>query len=151
MSENSLGNTIVTQVGIVVKDIEKTLDQWVEIFGLPERPNVIVTDTEDKAHTRYHGAPSQARPKLAFIPMGQVTVELIEPDGNPSTWQEHLDRFGDSVHHIAFQVKGTGQVVASLSAKGLQMDQQGDYTGGMYTYINSLKQLGVNLELLENF
>ncbi len=152
MSEGQgLGTNVVTQVGIIVKDIEKSLDRYVQVFGLAERPKVIITDPVDQAHTRLRGEPTPARAKLAFIPMGQVTLELIEPDGQPSVWQEHLDRYGESVHHIAFQVKGTDQVVQFLQGQGISVDQQGDYTGGRYTYVNSMPVLGVTLELLENF
>ena len=141
----------MTQVGIIVHDIEKSLDNYMQVLGLTERPNVIITDTVDKANTNYRGSATPARAKLAFINMGQVTIELIEPDGQPSTWQEHLDTHGESVHHIAFQVKGTDQVTEYLNAQGVPTVQQGQYTGGMYSYMDSAPKLGVMLELLENF
>ena len=152
MSEQQgIGSNVVTQVGIIVKDIEKTLDHYVRVFQLKERPNVIITDTVDKARTELRGESTLARAKLSFINMGQITIELIEPDGQPSTWQEHLDSHGESVHHIAFQIKGTEQVVAYLNGQGIATVQQGQYTGGMYSYMDSMPQLGVMLELLENF
>ena len=152
MSEQQgLGTMVVTQVGIIVKDIERMLDNYVQVFGLTERPKVIVTDAVDKAKTELRGEATPARAKLAFINMGQVTIELIEPDGQPSTWQEHLDTHGESVHHIAFQIKGTDQVVAYLNGQGIATVQQGQYTGGMYSYMDSAPKLGVMLELLENF
>lgn len=149
--ENGIGSLTVTQVGLVVRDIEKSLDEYCRIFGLETRPGVQLTDPEEKAHTRYHGEPSSARAKLAFIPMGQVTIELIEPVGGPSTWQEFLDDKGEGVHHIAFQVQGTSKVVTFLAEHGIPLAQQGEYTGGMYSYMDSAPQLGVVLELLENF
>jgi methylmalonyl-CoA/ethylmalonyl-CoA epimerase len=150
MTENILGTDKVCQVGLVVHDIEKSLDAYCALLGI-SRPKVIITDGYEQAQTAYHGQPSRARAKLAFIDLGQVQLELIEPDGNPSTWQEGLDKNGDSVHHIAFVVKGTGQVVDHLAQQGMLVAQQGQYTGGMYTYIDSVQKLGVNLELLENF
>jgi methylmalonyl-CoA/ethylmalonyl-CoA epimerase len=150
MTENILGTDNVCQVGLVVHDIEKSLDAYCALLGIP-RPNVIITDTYEQARTMYRGKPSLARAKLAFINLGQVQLELIEPDGKPSTWQEGLDKNGDSVHHIAFIIKGTGQVVDKLAQQGMPVAQQGQYTGGMYTYIDSAQKLGVVLELLENF
>jgi len=149
--QKGLGTDIVTQVGIIVRDIEKMVDNYVRVFNLSTRPNVIITDTVEHAKTNLRGKTTPARAKLAFINMGQVQIELIEPDGQPSVWQEHLDKYGESVHHIAFQVKGTDQVVQFLQGQGIPMDQQGHYTGGMYTYVNSMPVLGVTLELLENF
>ena len=152
MSEQQgMGTMVVTQVGIIVHDIEKSIDQYVQVFGLSERPNVIVTGPLAEAQTVLRGKSTPARAKLAFINMGQVQIELIEPDGNPSTWQEHLDTHGESVHHIAFQVKGTDQVTAYLNECGVPTVQQGQYTGGMYSYMDSAPKLGVMLELLENF
>ena len=150
MAQQGLGTTTITQVGIVVRDIEKMLDRYVRVLNLPERPGVIVTDAQDKAHTTLRGQPTPARARLAFVDAGHVQIELIEPDGQPSVWQEHLDRYGESVHHIAFQVKDTAQVVQFLQGQGIGVDQQGEYTGGMYTYVSSMPALGVTLELLES-
>lgn len=147
----SIGNKTIVQVGLIVRDIEKSIDSYMQVFGLDQRPGVQETDGVDVSHMKYRGAPSEARAKLAFIPMGQVTIELIEPIGGPSTWQEFLDTQGEGVHHLAFMVEGTPRVVSFLDGQGIPVVQQGDYTGGMYTYLDSTPQLGVMLELLENF
>ncbi|NLG98990.1 MAG: VOC family protein [Chloroflexi bacterium] len=146
-----IGNNTVVQVGLIVRDIEEKLDAYCRIFGLETRPQVTITDPVEQTGMVYRGESSPARAKLAFINMGQVQIELIEPDGNPSTWQEFLDQHGEGVHHLAFFVKGTDQVVAYLDSHGIPLVQQGHYTGGMYTYLDSAPQLGVMLELLENF
>ena len=78
-----------------------------------------------------------ARAKLAFFPLGQVTVELIEPLGGPSTWQEQLDAHGASVHHIAFEVQGMQDTLAYLAASDVPLLQKGEYTGGRYAYVDS--------------
>jgi methylmalonyl-CoA/ethylmalonyl-CoA epimerase len=141
----------VTQVGIIVKNIEKTLDAYMEVFQLNQRPDIIITDGQEKSNMRYRGQPSDAVAKLAFIHLGQVDIELIEPVGEPSTWKEFLDNHGEGVHHIAFVIKGTDRVVAYLEGNGIPLVQRGDYTGGRYSYMDSAPKLGVILELLENF
>ncbi len=150
MNKTGLGTNIVCQIGLVVKDIEASVEAYSRVFGLP-KPNVIITDEPEKARAVYRGATTNAQAKLAFFNMGQVDIELIEPIGEPSTWQEALDEQGEGVHHIAFIIKDTKQVVAYLEAQGMPVIQQGHYTGGMYTYIDSAPALGVVLELLENF
>lgn len=149
MTANGLGTTVVMQVGVVVHDIEAAARQWADVFGLPV-PEIIVTDTEDRAHTRYCGQPSEARARLAFFNLGQVDLELIEPMGTPSTWHDQLAQHGQSIHHIAFTVSGMGERLAYLDAKGLKLVQSGDYEGGRYAYVDAIAQLGVVLELLEN-
>lgn len=150
MTEHPLGNRLMTQVGIMVTDIEQSIDAYSRIFGV-EKPPIIITDDYEKAHTTYKEQPSRAKAKLAFFNMGQVQIELIEPIGEPSTWKEHLNSRGESVHHIAFIVPDTDKALAFLTEQGMTVEQQGDYTGGRYTYVNSVPQLGVTLELLENF
>ncbi|MFN8375656.1 MAG: VOC family protein [Anaerolineae bacterium] len=150
MSEHPLGNRVVTQVGIMVKDIERSVELYSEIFGVA-KPPIIITDGYDKSHATYEGQPTKATAKLAFFNMGQVQIELIEPIGEDSTWKEHLDRRGESVHHLAFAVPDTAKAVEYLNEKGMDVQQQGDFTGGMYTYIKSTPQLGVAIELLQFF
>ena len=149
MTNQPLGTTTVTQVGIIVSDIETKARAWADVFGLPV-PEIIITDTVDVAQTEYDGEPSQARAKLAFFHLGQVDLELIEPIGGPSTWKDQLDRHGESLHHIAFVIKGMKEKVAYLDSKGIPLIQRGEYTGGRYAYVDGTIQLGAVLELLEN-
>lgn len=149
MTEPILGNNLVTQVGIIVRDVEAKARAWSEILGLP-MPKIIITDTVDKTQAQYNGKPTSARAKLAFFHMGQVTVELIEPIDGPSTWKDQLDQHGDSLHHIAFEIKGMKEKVAYLDSKGVPLLQRGEYTGGRYAYLDGVAQLGTVLELLEN-
>jgi catechol 2,3-dioxygenase-like lactoylglutathione lyase family enzyme len=148
---NILGTTQVCQVGLVVYDIEKSLDAYCEVFGVTPRPAVRITDDYEVSKAVYRGEPTRARAKLAFIDMGQVQIELIEPVGESSTWKEALEGKGAGVHHIAFIVNDTDQVVQGLAEKDMPMVQQGHYTGGMYTYVDAIDKLGLTLELLENF
>ena len=149
MTSGTLGTTTVVQIGIIVRDIERSAQRYAEVFGLP-RPQIRITDEFEKARTSFEGQPTQARARLAFFQMGQVSLELIEPVGRPSTWGRFLDEKGEGVHHIAFHVTGTDQIVQALADQGIPAEQQGHYTGGMYTYVASAPQLGVILELLED-
>jgi methylmalonyl-CoA/ethylmalonyl-CoA epimerase len=149
MTEQGIGTNIVTQIAIVVKDIDKTSEAWSKVFGLP-KPEPIIAGGEG-ANAVYRGQPTDAQAKLAFFDLGQVSLELIEPLGGDSVWQEVLDQKGEGVHHIAFQIKGTDKVTEYLAEHDIPIIQQGHYTGGMYTYVDSDPVLHVVLELLENF
>jgi catechol 2,3-dioxygenase-like lactoylglutathione lyase family enzyme len=144
---DKMSSNVITQVAIVVRDIEKTARNYAGLFGM-EMPNIVITDPEEKAHTRYRGQPTQARARLAFFRMGSLSLELIEPVGGPSTWQEFLDNHGEGVHHIAFQVEDMDEAVRFLESKGIPPVQRGDFTGGSYAYVDSTPQLGAILELL---
>ena len=149
MTESALGTTTVTQVGIIVRDIEAKARAWSQILGLP-MPEIKITDTVDKAQTEYDGERTPARAKLAFFHLGQVDLELIEPIGEPSTWNDQLVGHGPSLHHVAFEVKGMQDRLSELAEHGLPLVQRGDYTGGRYAYVDGQDRVGAVIELLEN-
>jgi 4-hydroxyphenylpyruvate dioxygenase and related hemolysins len=149
MGKGMLGTNTVTQIGLLVHDIEKVSQAYADFFGM-EKPQWFWTDTPDKAMTEKDGKPTSARAKLAFFDMGALQLELIEPDEHPSTWREHLDAHGEGVHHIAFVVEGMKEKTALLEANGMRLVQKGEYTGGRYAYMDTFEPLKVMLELLEN-
>jgi methylmalonyl-CoA/ethylmalonyl-CoA epimerase len=148
--KEGLNSRVVTQVGIIVRDIDKTARAWAELLGV-EAPKPFLTDPVESAHTTYHGQSTPARARLAFFDLGQVQLELIEPVGGPSTWKDFLDQKGEGVHHIAFGIRDMDGQIRVLEKQGMPPVQRGDYTGGRYGYIASDAKLGVVLELLENF
>lgn len=149
MSENLLGSQTVTQVAIVCKDIEGTAQAWAKVLGV-ETPAWRLTGPESESNIRHRGEPTEARAKLAFFSLGQVSLELIEPVGGPSTWREFLDEHGEGIHHVAFHIKGMDEVLGRLEGEGISLIQRGDYTGGRYAYVDGTGGLKAVLELLEN-
>jgi catechol 2,3-dioxygenase-like lactoylglutathione lyase family enzyme len=148
MSKENLGSTTLAQVAIVVHNIDDAAKRYADILGMPV-PQVIATAPGLEVNQTYLGQPSDAQAKLAFFDVGQVQIELIEPMGGASTWQDVLDRKGEGVHHIAFWVEGMQKSVDFLKARGIAMIQRGDMGEGQYAYFDSEGQLGVTLELLE--
>jgi methylmalonyl-CoA/ethylmalonyl-CoA epimerase len=145
-----LGGGKIAHLGLVVKDIEKSARDYVAILGVAV-PAWELTDPVEKAHTIYLGRPTPAQAKLAFIELPNITLELIEPVGGPSTWRDFLEKKGEGVHHIAFEVKDLDARLAELEAKGVSLIQRGDYTGGRYAYVDATARLGLIVELLENY
>jgi methylmalonyl-CoA/ethylmalonyl-CoA epimerase len=149
MGAGLLGNNVIAQIGIVVRDIERSSREFAEFFGIPV-PTWRLTDGMDTARTRYRGEPTPARAKLAFMRFGGLDIELIEPDDQPSTWREHLDTRGEGVHHIAFVVEGMADRIRELEARGHRLQQKGEFTGGRYAYIDASRALKTVVELLEH-
>jgi 4-hydroxyphenylpyruvate dioxygenase-like putative hemolysin len=143
----------IVQIGIVVNDVKKYAKNYAAFFGV-EIPKVIISETEDKAKTQYHGQPTMARVRQAFFHFENISIELLEPVGGPSTWREFLDNNGEGIHHIAFEIKGMDERISEMQEKGIDLIQQGrwtDYSGGRYAYFDSNAKLAMILELLENF
>ncbi len=149
MTDQALGSEGFAHVGIVVDDLEASITAWSAILGGP-MPEIIVTDTVDIARTEYLGEPSTARARLAFFHLGAVAIELIEPMGEPSSWRAHLERHGESLHHIAFRIAGMPDELRFLEGHGLELVQRGEYTGGRYAYLERARALGAIVELLED-
>jgi catechol 2,3-dioxygenase-like lactoylglutathione lyase family enzyme len=149
MTDEALGTTAVTQIGIVVRDIEASARAWADTLGLP-MPQITTSPPVDVAHTAYEGQTTTARVKQAFFHLGSLDIELLEPVGEPSTWHDQLTRHGNSLHHIAFRINGMGDKLAYLAARDIPLIQSGEWPGGRYAYVDGTANLGLVLELLEH-
>ncbi len=143
-----LANAILSQVGFVVKNADRMAEKISQVTGL-DVPTAIITDDYEKAHTQFRGQPTTAKAKLIIFNLGQVSIEIIEPIGGPSTWREFLDTRGEGVHHIAFTVSDTAHAAEGLEPAGIPAIQSGDFEGGKYIYTDGTKELNIILELLE--
>ncbi|MBW7458664.1 VOC family protein [Paenibacillus sepulcri] len=136
----------VCQIALVVKDIERTAANYAELFGI-EVPQIFSTLPEEESHTQYRGNPTKTRAKLAVIDLGQIVLELTEPDDEPSSWKEFLETNGEGVHHIGFTVSDRVKVIEYFASKGVPIRHYGEYPGGNYTFMDSVKELGVILNI----
>jgi methylmalonyl-CoA/ethylmalonyl-CoA epimerase len=145
-----LGTQVVTQIGILVNNIEEASQNYADFLGV-ENPGFVITNVYEETRTEFKGKPTPARSKLAFFKVGtNLSIELIEPDHEPSTWRESLDKNGEGVHHIAFVVNGMKDKIIKLENNNIPLLQKGEYKGGRYAYFDCLKDLKVIVELLEN-
>lgn len=149
MGNGILGTNTVVQVGIVVKDIEKTGRKYAEFLGM-DLPALKVTATVDKTMAEFKGRPMSGRTKQMIFRLENIEIELLEPDEGESTWREFLDSSGEGVHHIAFRIKDMKEKAGLLEKDGIALVQKGEYIGGRYAYMDSIQDLKVMIELLEN-
>jgi len=149
---NKLGATTVAQIGMVVNDIEKTGQAFADFFGI-ERPPVMGSGPDEVVKAEVAGKSSTASCKMMFFDAGNIQLELIEPDEQPSVWRDILNEKGPGLHHIAFQIKDAKGQMKTLAAEGFQTLQSGNYGdgSGMYAYIDRREDLNLIIELLESF
>jgi len=148
--EPIIASKTITQVAVIVKDINKARNAWAEVLGV-KAPEVSVAESHFSRPTLYRGSPSDAKAKLAFFEMGNLQIELIQPLGGKSTWQDYLDKHGEGIHHVAFAVKNIDGVEKKFELQGMPTVQRGGWDGGAYSYIDASEKLGCFLELLENY
>ena len=101
------GLKTIVQVAVVCRDIEVTARRWAAFLGV-EMPTISSTGPGNECGMVYRGKPSNARCKLAFFETGTCRLELIQPLGPGSSWWDVLEKNGESIHHLAFEVKDLG-------------------------------------------
>lgn len=147
--KNPVPLTGFIQIAVVVEDIESAIDAWCEVLNAP-RPTVRVTEAVPDENETYRGQTASYGLKLAVIdcPERGFIIELHEPDENPSTFREFLDKHGNGVHHVGFQVgDARDAVVGELESLGYALRTVGMYADGSWTIVDAEDTLGVNLNI----
>ena len=79
----------IEHLGIAVQSIDEVLPYFRDVLGLEVYKTEVVEDQ---------------KVKTAFMKVGEVKIELLEPTCPESTVQKFLDNGGRGVHHVAFKV-----------------------------------------------
>jgi hypothetical protein len=142
----------VAQVAIVCKDVEACSKRWAAVFGLPAPASFDTTKMGREVGLTYRGRPSDARVKMAFLKAENVQLEFLQPVGGDSAWQEGLDKRGEGVHHLGFEVRELEKTITAFEKEGIGVLQRGRYDSndGTYVYLDSTAKLGVIIELLHS-
>ncbi len=114
------GTAVVTQVAVVVRDLEAAMRAYHRTFGWgPWR----IYDLREPLHhdTSVRGEPVRYSMRTAVTRVGGLDFELVEPLEGPSPYKEFLEEKGERLHHIMCQA-ADGQdfdVAARLAECGL--------------------------------
>lgn len=145
--KNNIGFDGFIQIAIVVKDIEKAAAAWANLFNIPV-PEIRWNPPAHNPDLTYRGKPAYYGLKLANIQVGPFVIELHEPDEHESTFREFLDKHGNGVHHLGFQVgERRDAVIGELEEMGYVMRTVGYYPGSSWTIVDCEDDLGVNLNI----
>lgn len=149
-----LNTNRLTQVGFIVRDIEASRRKFAQFFGV-EEPPLVDGGKFEVTGTTVEGEPApDANCLMAFFDVGpNIQIELIQPNGAKSTWQDFLNTHGEGIHHIAFGVKGMDDKIKACEAYGMHCTQRGKYGDGSgeYAYLDAGADLKCFVELLENY
>lgn len=136
------------QINIVVADIEKAAEAWAQLLGV-EKPEIRLNHLEGGENYKYHGEPVSCDLLCADIPMNGFVIELHQPVGGPSSFQDFLDKHGNGVHHIGFEVgDARDDIIADMEEAGYDTQRTiGIYPGSSWTIVDTEDELGVNLNI----
>ena len=128
----------IEHLGIAVQKIEDVLPYFEGVLGLKCYKTEVVEDQ---------------KVKTAFLQVGEVKIELLEPTSPDSTVQKFLDNGGRGVHHVAFKVEdGVSEALAFCDEKGIRLIDKAPRNGADQLHIAFLhpkSTCGILTELCE--
>jgi methylmalonyl-CoA/ethylmalonyl-CoA epimerase len=138
----------LVQIGIVVADRDRTARLLTSLFGIgpfrfvewPDRP---------EARYYYRGVEEHIRVKQAFVQLGDVEVELIQPIEGRNAYQDFLNQTGGGIHHVLFEVTDIDPIIRELADSGVTVLQSGTgiRAGTRWALMDTQKLLGFLVEL----
>jgi methylmalonyl-CoA/ethylmalonyl-CoA epimerase len=124
-------------IGIVVKDLDAVVKFYQDTLGLP------LTRIEEV---------SEQGVKIAFLPIGDTEIELVQPTDPTSGVAGFLEKRGEGVHHICFEVGDIEAALADLAAQGVRLIDEKPKVGSQgqkMAFIHPKSAHGVLVELYQ--
>jgi methylmalonyl-CoA/ethylmalonyl-CoA epimerase len=139
------------QVGIVVADLEQALEQHGLLFGSAEW--LIVENGPRNMHGLHiRGRPAEFSMRLA-LRGSDPQLELLQPLEGPDILSEWLERRGEGLHHLGYEVPSLDATIEQMAHAGYECIQHGygfgaDGSGG-FAYFETERELGYLIEAIE--
>ena len=123
----------VSHIGVAVKDLEKAKEVF-RTLGLEVEGEEVVEDQ---------------KVKVAFIPVGETRIELLEATSSDSPVARFIEKRGEGVHHLALGVDNVEARLEELKAKGVRLVDEKPRRGAHNTLIAFLHPKSTGGLLLE--
>ena len=127
----------IDHIALVVEDIEDALAFWRDSLGLElERQETV----------------SRENSAIAFLPLGDGEIELVQPTTDDSGIAKYLQKRGPGMHHICLEVDDIAGMLEHLKAHGVQLIHEQPVVGEngkKYAFIHPKSAFGVLVELYE--
>jgi methylmalonyl-CoA/ethylmalonyl-CoA epimerase len=91
-------------IAIVVRDTDEALKFYRDTLGLP----IVLSEVLEDVGVR-----------LTHLDLGVAHLQLVQPLRPDHPLQQHLQKHGEGLHHLCFQVPDVPAAVAALPALGL--------------------------------
>ena len=142
-----MNNWKFNHVGVLVADLDKVAEHYQNIglgpFAFPEGVTLVDRMVRGKAapHTKNRAGLAQ---------LGPTKMELVQPVSGESVQREFLDKHGEGINHIAFEVDNLEKETDELLKKGFKVISSGKFVGGGgFAYFDTDKVGGVQTELFQ--
>lgn len=137
MSDSPCTALHINHVCLAVRDIDDSLRFYQGLFGIGEAE---VEDIEDQ------------RVKAALVKVGGTQLEFIQPTDPSGGVARFIERRGEGVHHICFEVDDLAGTLKRLDAQSVQLIDKAPRQGasGMIAFIHPKATRGVLIELVDS-
>jgi len=128
--------TKINHIGIAVKSIDEAVKLYTDVLGLKVKDIEVVEDQ---------------KAKTAIIPVGESKIELIESTDPEGTIAKYIERRGEGLHHLAFEVSNIQGALGVVANKGITLIDEKPRNGVENTRIAFLHPKGTKIliELVE--
>jgi catechol 2,3-dioxygenase-like lactoylglutathione lyase family enzyme len=135
----------MSQIGIVVKDMDKTIEYYEKVLGLGPfvRPDI----TYKEKH--YYGEQVHSEWLMGFCSLGSVELEMIQPITGPTIYHDFLKEKGEGLHHLGFDVKDIERKLILCEEMGIKIIQGGQGATSRFEYLDTEGIGGVIFELIQ--
>lgn len=142
----------LNQVGLIVKDIQKTVKDYWNILGIG--PHVIVTvEPVEGYEMNYKGRKTRYKFKASFCQVGSVELEFLQSLEGPNMYEDYLRNHGEGAHHLQSLAKSVDEVAKNIEimeGKGFPLLMGGRYRDEVsFAYIDTVKDLKTIWELVK--
>ncbi len=126
----------IHHVAVIVEAMEPALRFWRDSLGLD------LDVVEDMAHDRV---------RIAFLPVGESKIELVEPTDDTTGVARFLAKSGEGVHHVCFEVDNLAETLLRLEIDGIELIDTSPRKGaeGPVAFLHPRSCHGVLVELIE--
>jgi methylmalonyl-CoA epimerase len=134
-----------SQVGIVVRDLDKAIDYYSSVFGFGRFHKLEFPQLK----VEIRGKPTKIDVKAALVSVGNFQLELIQAEPGESIYWEFFQNHGEGLHHLGFDVKDMETELAKIKEKGIGVLMYGRVGAGGFVYLEPTKPGGVIMEILQ--
>jgi methylmalonyl-CoA epimerase len=126
----------IHHIAVVVSDLDASLRFYRDMLGLAPGPVVPI--------------PSD-RVNIAFLPVGESRVELVQPTDDSTGVARFLASRGEGFHHVCFEVANLAESLLRLEIDGIELIDTSPRPGaeGPVAFLHPRSCHGVLVELIE--
>ncbi len=94
---------------------------------------------------------SDDRVRIAFLPIGESKIELVEPTDDSTGVARFLAKNGEGFHHVCFEVANLAETLLRLEIDGIELIDTAPRKGaeGPVAFLHPRSCHGVLVELIE--